>query len=80
MVKIERPKSLFGRHPYLIEQHLIHLTFNEVEMGTIFVQPELTKLVGFELIPMELIKPEKRREKAREHFTRALKILENMGV
>jgi len=80
MVKIDRPESLFGKYPYIVEQQLVLTTFKEIEGGALNVEPTLTRIVGIELIPIELMRPEKRREKAREHFTRALKILKNMGV
>ena len=80
-MKIERPKSLFGKYPYPAEQHLILNLLQEVERIAFIVEPRLSKVAGIELIPIEMLRsPEWRMNKFKEHAEKSIKILNEIGV
>ena len=71
MVRLEFPKSLLGKHPYIVEQAILRKFINESISGILVTHPELFEM-GLP-IPKLLSK-----EKALKHFERAKAKLEEL--
>jgi hypothetical protein len=77
-MKIERPKTLFGRHPLLEEQALIVSFHQGVAHGVLPIIPEEIAPYSFGIV--EKISREKRQETAFKWLLKAKKSLEELGV
>lgn len=84
MVKIERPHSLFGKYPYVVEQGLLYSFVRDVNRGFVFVRPRLVTLPPFIAeFPIEVFRehtPKERRERGEFFLGRAKRKLEEIGV
>jgi hypothetical protein len=71
MPKITRPKSVFGKLPYIKEHMIIRSALYDIIVGSVFVNPTI---VGYP-VPMflytERLPVEKRRQEALKLFTKA---------
>jgi len=76
MVKVQKPKSVFGKHPYPKEQLLIFGAIDSVSNGVTWIAPDLVAGgVFFRPFP-----PEFRRKQAIKHLKRAKDTLRKLGV
>jgi len=74
--KYERPKSLFGKLPYLKEQALIRQATDQIAQGMFFYSP-----IGLGIrspFPVEKLPKDFRRKKALQRFANAKKKLEQV--
>ncbi len=77
MVKISRPKSLFGKHPYIVEQMIIYKFSTNVMNGASPILPEIATISK---IPILLPSEEKRIKKSIKYFMKAKNNLKELGL
>jgi hypothetical protein len=78
MVKVERPKTLFGSKPYLTEQGYIRSVVDSVASGVTWLKPKVAPpVIGQYFV---YFSPEKRKKMAKKHFSRAKSKLKALGL
>jgi hypothetical protein len=78
--EVTRPKSMFGKVPYMEEQRLMVKLIRPVSLLALEVSPEKYSL--YYGLPQfrEVFNPEKAKQDYMEHYTKARGILKEMGV
>lgn len=71
------PQSLYGKHRFFTEQFLIAQAMRNIDQGILMIDKSISR-INIPLI--DLLPIEKRRSIAKQKFTNAVEILNEVGV